>query len=44
MIVLLFAIMHSERIEYRIVNEVKDGDTYRYVVLPPQLGIQAEEM
>lgn len=38
MIALLFAIMHSEIIEHRIDNEVKDGDTYRYVVLPPQLG------
>lgn len=38
MIALLFAIMHSEIIEYRIDNEAKDGDTYRYVVLPPQLG------
>lgn len=44
MIVLLFAIMHSQRIEHRIGNEAKDGDTYRYVVLPPQLGIQAEGM
>lgn len=44
MIALLFEIMHSQRIEYRIDNEVKDGDTYRYVVLPPQLGIQAEGM
>lgn len=38
MIALLFPIMHSEIIEYRIDNEAKDGDTYRYVVLPPQLG------